>query len=74
MARGRKIIVQPEKPKHACRECRHSFDWHEKNWRGELFMCRCPHHKGGKFSKFLDDPQCKMFELRDNDPKGQMGR
>ena len=39
----------------------------------ELFMCRCPHYKEGKFSKFLDDPQCNVFELRNNGTVGQMG-
>lgn len=74
MARVRKRPIQSEKPEHSCRECRHSFDWHEKDWRGELFMCRCPHHKDGKFSKFLNDPQCKLFESRDDDTKRQLGK
>lgn len=47
-----------------CRECQHSYDWHEKNWQGELFMCRC---KFGKWSKFLSDKQCDKFELRNGE-------
>jgi hypothetical protein len=65
--------AQKEKPLHVCKECVHSYDWHEKNWLGELFMCRCPYHKEGKFSKFLDDPQCAKFELKNNGPTEQMG-
>ena len=52
--------------KYSCRDCKHSFDWHEKNWQGELFMCRCKHHHDGKFTKFLKDPQCEHFTLREN--------
>lgn len=55
-----------ETAQYACRHCRHSYDWHEKNWQGEPFLCRCPYYKAGKFSKFLDDPQCNLFELNGN--------
>ena len=72
MAAARKK-QQRERPKYSCRDCIHSYDWHEKNWRGKLFMCRCPHYKEGKFSKLLDDPQCNVFELRNNGTVGQMG-
>lgn len=48
----------------SCRDCEHSYDWHEKNWKGELFMCKCPFHKNGEYSKFLSDPQCSNFKHR----------
>lgn len=58
--------VVKEKPNHVCRECKHSYDWHEKaNDTGLPFMCRCPHYTNGKFCKFLDDYQCAKFELKD---------
>ncbi len=71
MARQKQPQVAPQ---HTCREGRHCDDWHEKNWQGELFMCRCPHYKEGKFSKFLDDPQCEKFELKNNGSTEQMGQ
>ncbi|OUN75122.1 hypothetical protein B5G09_12975 [Alistipes sp. An54] len=60
----RKIVK--EAPKHQCRDCTHSYDWHEKDWKGDLFMCKCPFHTEGKYSKFLSDPQCEHFKLRGN--------
>lgn len=50
-----------EKPKYQCRNCKNSYNWHEKNWEGNFFMCYCKHYKEGKFSKFLSDPQCGHF-------------
>ena len=61
-------LIRKEKPRHTCRDCAHSYDRHEKDWRGEEFLCRCPYYKEGRFSKFLNDPQCEMFE-----PKGNGG-
>lgn len=55
-----------EKPKYRCRDCRHSYDWHEKNRAGEFFMCRCPYHHNGKYIKFLSAPQCEHFARREN--------
>ena len=57
---------QREQPKYQCRHCRHSYDWHEKNWRGELFMCRCKFYKEGKYCRFLSDPQCEHFSIRED--------
>ena len=59
--------VQKEKPKYQCRHCQHSYDWHEKNWCGELFMCRC---KFSKWSKFLSHPQCEHFLKREDADNG----
>lgn len=44
-----------------CRDCKHSYDWHDKNLQGEFFMCRCPFHK---WSKFLNRDVCNKFELK----------
>lgn len=57
-----------EKPKHTCRECANSYDWHDKAFNGGMILCRCPYDersKHGKFSKFLSDPQCDKFLKRD---------
>lgn len=56
--------------RHACRDCKHSYDWHEKNWRGELFMCRC---RIRPYSRFLDDPECEKFELKNDGEAEQVG-
>nr|DAO06563.1 MAG TPA: zinc-ribbon domain protein [Caudoviricetes sp.] len=63
---AKRVARLAEVPQYRCRDCQHSYDWHEKNWRGELFMCRCKHHHDGKFTKFLKDPQCEHFTLRKN--------
>lgn len=44
-----------------CRECKHSYDYHELNYKGEPFLCKCPFEK---YSKFLDSDYCKRFEKR----------
>ena len=65
ISRRRQPPKKTEQPKFQCRDCGHSYDWHEKNWKGELFMCRCPYHNEGKFCKFLSDPQCEHFIKRE---------
>lgn len=49
---------------HTCRECIHSYDWHETGADGLPFLCRCKHYKEGRFSRFLNDRQCEKFEPR----------
>lgn len=53
-------------PKHTCGECANSYDWHEIGADGKPFMCRCPHYTGGRFCRFLSDPQCDKFKPRKN--------
>lgn len=65
ISRRRQPPKKTEQPKFQCRDCWHSYDWHEKNWKGELFMCRCPYHNEGKYCKFLSDPQCEHFIKRE---------
>ena len=60
---------KPEQPKYHCSDCRHSYDWHSEAIDGHLILCRCPLDEGtkhGKWCKFLKDPQCENFILRDN--------
>ena len=51
--RKRKIIPysggMPFDQSHLCRNCEESYDWHEKSVNGDVFMCRCPHHKAARF-------------------------
>ena len=56
---------QADKPRHQCRQCRHSYDWHEKNWRGEPFMCRCPYHHEGRYTRLLSSPACEHFAMKE---------
>lgn len=49
------------KAQYCYRDCKNSYDWHEKNVDGEFFMCRC---KLSQWSKLLSSPQCKDFELK----------
>lgn len=52
---------KPEAPKYRCRDCAHSYDWHNKALDGHLILCRCPYDaksQYGKFCKFLSDFQC----------------
>ena len=69
---------QEEKPKRFCRECGHSYDWHDKAWDGHLILCRCPFkQQGGKFCIFLSDEACENFIERkegeqDNGGQGQI--
>lgn len=58
---------KPETPQYHCRDCAHSYDWHNKAHDGHLIFCRCPHDaksKHGKFCKFLSDSQCDQFVKR----------
>ena len=58
-----KKVLRPVTQYH-CRDCKNSYDWHEKNYRGELFMCRC---RFSEWCKFLSDNQCGKFELKEKD-------
>lgn len=52
--------------KHYCRECVHARDFHEKNWKGEWFLCKCDfQHR----SMFLNLESCTKFKKRRNDEK-----
>lgn len=44
-----------------CRDCRHSTDYHERDYQGEFFLCKCKYHP---FSKFLNRDCCEHFELK----------
>lgn len=65
--------VTGQQLQYTCRDCAFSYDWHEKGADGRLFLCRCVHHKGGKYSKFLSDLQCKHFEMKSNGGTEQVG-
>lgn len=56
---ARKLVR--EKSEYHCRDCKNSYDYHELNWEGKPFLCKCPHFK---FSKFLDRDYCDKFVKR----------
>lgn len=47
--------------KHYCRDCKHSRDYHTKDYKGEFFLCRCDYQKR---SMFLDKDKCEHFERK----------
>lgn len=58
---------KPEAPQYRCRDCAHSYDWHNKTSYGHIIFCRCPYDaksQFGKFCKFLSDYQCDHFVKR----------
>lgn len=65
---ARKTTKKPqEKPKFRCKDCIHSYDWHNEALDGHLILCRCKHDaksEHGKWCKFLSDCQCERFIKR----------
>lgn len=56
-------MVKKEKvrPTLFCRDCKHAYDYHEKNLKGELFMARCPFRQ---WSVFLNHTTCEKLVLK----------
>ena len=48
-------------PNYRCRDCQHTHDFHNKNLKGEYFMCKCPFQKR---SMFLNLDHCKYFKKK----------
>ena len=44
-----------------CRDCRHAKDFHEKNSKGEFFLCKC---KFQRRSMFLNKDYCDEFKRK----------
>lgn len=55
---ARKQLQTPQEI-HYCKECRHAYDYHEKDVYGEYFMCRCPYFGT---SRFLRHDTCNKFK------------
>lgn len=47
------------KEKDRCRDCVHSRDYHERNHKGEFFLCLCDYQSR---SMFLNLDCCKNFK------------
>lgn len=52
--------IQPQS-NYRCRECQHAHDFHDKNLKGEYFMCKCPFQKR---SMFLNLDYCEKFDKK----------
>lgn len=66
---------KPIVTEYRCRDCQHSYDWHDKALDGHLILCRCPFDgktENGKWCKFLNDYQCDKFKLRNNNGNEQI--
>lgn len=54
MAKKRKIDIN-------CQECIYATDFHEKDYKGDFFLCKC---KYSDRSRFLDHDGCENFQKR----------
>ena len=64
MAKTKRNEKEKETAKYHCRDCAHSYDWHEIGANGKPFLCRCPYYTDGVYCRFLSDPQCEHFKIR----------
>lgn len=65
---AKRVKTVAEKPRYQCKDCKHSYDWHSKALDGHMILCRCKEDKKtehGRWCKFLSDPQCEHFKLRE---------
>lgn len=71
----KKPTPKDERPQGTCRECQHSYDWHNRSfYDGHLILCRCEFDvksQHGKFCKFLSDPACSNFLKRKDTEDGE---
>lgn len=54
-------ITAANAEEYHCRDCVHATDFHDRNYRGEFFMCRCPFQAR---SMFLNLSFCDNFKKR----------
>lgn len=50
-----------QKHTYTCKDCRNARDFHEKNYKGEFFMCKCDFQKR---SMFLNRDYCDKFKKK----------
>lgn len=44
-----------------CKDCKYATDYHEKNYKGEFFLCKCQFQNR---SMFLNKDCCEMFKKK----------
>lgn len=73
LRKARTKAAQESSP-YKCRDCRLSYDWHNKALDGHLILCRCKQDaksEFGKWCKFLSDPACPQFIKREETDNGE---
>lgn len=50
-----------EKIVYTCKDCRFATDFHEENYKGEFFLCKC---KFFHYSRFLNRDYCDNFQKK----------
>ena len=55
------MAKKKEGEKNRCRDCIHARDYHERNYKGEFFLCKCDYQSR---SMFLNIDCCNNFKLR----------
>ena len=55
------MAKKSDRPNLFCRDCKYATDYHEKNYKGEFFLCKC---KFQKRSMFLNKDYCNEFKRR----------
>lgn len=59
-------VVKPEKV--ICKNCEHSYDYCEKDYKGDFFLCHCrmKNEKDRWICEFIDTPKfCDNFKKKD---------
>lgn len=54
-------MAKKEKPTYRCRDCAHATDFHERNWKGEYFLCKCKYQAR---SMFVNLEYCDNFKRK----------
>lgn len=52
--------VKSDNP-YTCKDCQFATDFHEKDYKGEFFLCKC---KFFHYSRFLRRDWCDNFKLK----------
>lgn len=47
-----------------CSDCANAYEPHEKDCHGQFFLTKCKYRR---WSQFLDQPACQLFEKRNTD-------
>lgn len=42
-----------------CKDCVHSYDWHNVGANGQPIFCRCKYYTDGRYCKFLTKQGCR---------------
>lgn len=54
----RRTTKAKEKPQYTCKDCKESYDWHNKGANGTMILCSCKYFK---YCRFLNLDYCDHF-------------